>query len=362
MTSPSASDARPIRFGIHARTTATMLAAGLIPLVLFGAITLFEQARRIRGETERTLQASGDQVSAQVDEWLDKNVRALRAAASLPAVATMSPDQQTPALGAVQRAYPWMYLVFTVARDGKNVARSDGKPLTDYSDRQYFRDVVGGKDLAWETLIGKTSSKPALILAVPILANGAVVGVLAAAMTVEDVSAIIAHWRMGRTGYAFLVDDHAKVVAHPREEYVTGQVHLNEQPLVAAFQRDGHAHALAFTETDGKDVLGYVQGNRLRWAVAIQQEKEELFAPVRQTLTLGIALLVAAAILVMLTARAAAGVLVRPILAMSEAADRMSTGDLDAAIAVSRGDELGILARSLERLRISMRAAIARLR
>ena len=345
----AARSSQRIRFGILARATVIMIAVGLLPLGLFG------------GDAERSLQASGVRISAQVDEWLDKNVRVLRAAASLPALASMGADEQTRALTAIQRAYPWMYLVFTIARDGKNVARSDGRPLADYSDRQYYKDVVAGKELSWETLIGKTSGKPALILAVPIVANGTVAGVLAAAMTVEDVSAIIAHWKTGRTGFAFLVDDHAKVVAHPREEFVTGQMHLDEHPLVAAFRRDGRPHALAFTETDGKDELGYVHGNRLRWAIAIQQEKEELYAPLREMLTVGIALLVAAALLAAFTARTASRFLVRPILEMSHAADRMSTGQLDDAIPVSGNDELAVLARSLERLRISMRAAMARL-
>jgi methyl-accepting chemotaxis protein len=351
-----------IRFGILARTTVTMLAVGLVPLGLFGGIALLQQARQLRGDAERSLQASGERITAQVDEWFDKNVRVLRAAADLPALASMSADEQTRALTAIQRAYPWMYLVFTIGRDGKNVARSDGKALTDYSDRQYYKDVVAaGKTLSWETLIGKTSGKPAVILAVPIVASGAVVGVLAAAMTVEDVSAIIAHWKTGRTGFAFLVDDQAKVVAHPREEYVLGQMHLDSHALVAAFRQDGRPHTLAFTESDGKDELGYVQGNRFRWAIAIQQEKEELYAPLTQTLTLGLALLLAAALLAALTARVASRHLVRPILEMSRAADRMSTGQLDEAIPVSGVDELGVLARSLERLRISMRAAMARL-
>ena len=346
-----------------AKTTVTMLAVGLLPLGLFGGITLYQQAERVRADAERSLQVSAERISSQVDEWFDKNVRVLRAAASLPALASMNPEEQTRALTAIQKAYPWMYLVFTVAPDGRNVARSDGKPLVSYADRQYFRDVVtGGKELSWETLIGKTSKKPALILSVPILANGVVVGVLASAMTVEDVSAILAHWRTGKTGFAFLVDEQAKVVAHPREEYVLAQRQLHEHPLVAAFRRDGQPHAMAFSESSTSEALGYVHGNRFRWAVAIQQEKEELFAPLRQTLTLGLALLVAAAVLVVLTARMASGVLIRPIVEMSQAADRMSTGDLDNPIPVSRTDELGRLARSLERLRISMRAAMARLR
>jgi methyl-accepting chemotaxis protein len=273
----------------------------------------------------------------------------------------MRGEDQAPVLAAIQRAYPWMYLVHTIAPGGRNVARSDGKPLSDYADRQYFKDVMAGKDLRWETVIGKTSGKPALILAVPIVANGAVAGVLSVAMTVEDVSAIIAHWRTGRTGFAFLVDEQGKVVAHPREEYVTGQVRLSDHPLVSAFLRDGKPHAAAFAQTDATDAIGYVQGTRLGWAVAVQQNEEELLAPLRQALALGGAILVASALLVALVARSASTLLVRPILEMTRAADRMSTGDLEHPIPASRHDELGVLARSLERLRISMRAAMARL-
>jgi methyl-accepting chemotaxis protein len=352
-----------IRFGVVGKTTVTMLAVGLIPLALFGGATLVQQAQRIRAEAELSMQASGERIASQVDEWFDKNVRVLQAASNLPAIATMRGDEQTKVLTAFQQAYPWMYLVFTVAPDGKNVARSDGKPLTDYSDRQYYKDVVvSGKELSWETLIGKTSKKPALILALPIKVNGAVVGVLAAAMSVEDISKILAHWRTGRTGYAFLVDEQAKVVAHPREEFVLAQQHLDDHPLISSFRGDGQPHLVSFTQTDDKDVLGYVQGNRFRWAVAIQQDEEELFAPLRQTLTLGLALLAGAAILVGLTAWLSAKLMIRPILDMTYAADQMSMGELDKPIAVTRKDELGLLARSLERLRKSMRAAIARLR
>jgi methyl-accepting chemotaxis protein len=351
-----------IRFGILGRTTVTMLAVGVLPLATFGGLTLVQEARRVRAQAEQSLQVSGERISTQVDEWIDKNVRVLRAAAATPALTSMRTDEQTPVLAAIQRTYPWMYLVHTIGPNGRNVGRGDGKALADYADRQYFKDVMAGKELRWETVIGKTSGKPAVIVAVPIVANDAVIGVLSAAMTVEDVSGIIAHWRTGRTGYAFLVDEQTKVVAHRREEFVSGQVRLAEHPLVAAFRTDGRPHALSFVQTDGREALGYVHGNRFGWAIAIQQDEEELLAPLRRALRLGLVVLAASAILVAGIARVASNVLVRPILAMSDAADRMSKGDLESPIALARRDELGVLARSLERLRISMRAAIARIR
>ncbi|MFL5363440.1 MAG: hypothetical protein ACJ78U_20930, partial [Myxococcales bacterium] len=59
------------------KTMITMLGAGLLPLALFAGIMLFDQAGRIRKEAEVSMRANAEHVTDQVDEWLDKNVRAL---------------------------------------------------------------------------------------------------------------------------------------------------------------------------------------------------------------------------------------------------------------------------------------------
>jgi methyl-accepting chemotaxis protein len=344
-----------------AKSTVTMLAIGLVPLVLFGAITLRQQADRIRSDANQAMQANAERTSAQVDEWVDKNLRALQTVASLPGVMTMSREEQARVLKAVKQAYPWMYLVHMIGPNGRNVARSDELPLADYTDRQYFKDVMGtGKDVSWETLIGKTSKKPAVVMAVPIKASGAIVGVLAAAMNVEDISRIVATWKAGQTGFAFLVDENGKVIAHPSEEYVLSQRRLQDHPLIAAFQGDNQPHLASFSD-HGSEVLGYVHGNRFRWAVVAQQNVQELFAPLRQTLTLGLVLLFVAGILVVVIAVFSSRMLVRPIVAMTHAADRMSMGELETPIGSTGKDELALLAKALERLRKSMAAAIARM-
>jgi methyl-accepting chemotaxis protein len=361
-TAPGTRARRRFRFGMIAKSTVTMLGVGLVPLVLFGVITLRTQGDRIRDDANASLKANAERIAAQVDEWVDKNVRALEVAASLPAIATMQREDQAKVLAAMKKTYPWMYLVFTIAPSGANIARSDDQPLTDYKDRQYFKDIVSiGKDLSWETVISKTTKKPALIIAVPIKVNGILVGVMAAGTSVEDMSRIVVNWKSGKTGFAFLVDEKAKVIAHPQEEYVLSQRRLQDHPLVAAFQADSQPHLASFTE-QGSEALGYVQGNRFRWAVSAQQSADELFAPQHQTLMLGLLLLAGAGILVTFIAVFSSRMLVRPIVEMTHAADRMSMGELKMPIPSSgKDDELGLLAKALERLRKSMSAAIARM-
>jgi methyl-accepting chemotaxis protein len=340
-----------------------LVLAGILPLALFGGFLLYQENGRIRADAERSVQTSAERIQAQVDEWFDKNQRVLMAAANLPAVSSMDPIEQTRVLVAIQRAYPWMYLTFVIDPQGHNTARNDGKPLVSYADRQYFKDVVGGKkELAWETLIGKTSGKPAIVMSVPIRANGEVVGVLAAAMNIEDISSVLARWKTGQSGFAFLVDEHSKVLAHPFEEYVVRQMKLDRHPAVAAYRADRSPHLLSYLEQKGRSVLGYAQGNRFDWVVVVQQDEDEVLAPLRQSAWLGLTFLGLTAALVAAIAAWASTLLVRPIVELTRAADAMSRGELDTPIRSTRHDELGALTTSIERLRRSMRAAMERIR
>jgi methyl-accepting chemotaxis protein len=351
---------RAWRLGLLGKASITLLFVGLAPLIAFGVFTLSQQNDTLQRDADKSLQTYAEYMSAQVDEWFDRNVRALRAAVKLPEIATMQRSEQAKVLLGIKEAYPWMWLVFTIGLDGNNVGRSDESALTPFKDRQYYKDLVsGGKDVAWETVIGKTSHKPSLVIAIPILVNGAMVGVLATSMVIEDKS--LASWRNGDTGFAFLVDDKSKVLAHPRADLVLEQTRLDTHPMIAAYHADSKPHFMTFMH-NGNETRGYVQGTKAGWAVVAEQSTQELLAPLRATANVGILLLAGALVLVILIGVMASRILVRPIVAMTAAADRMSLGELRTPIAMKGNDELSVLARSLERLRKSMRAAMARIR
>lgn len=360
--------AAPPRKGRPRRSLATrlvliMLAVSLVPLVLMGGAWLAASGQQVRTENELVMGQTADGLAGQVDEWVDKNVRILQAAARMPAIAAMQEGDQVAVVKAIQETYPWMYLVFTVGLDGRSLARSDGKPQTDYSDRSYFRDVaLLGQPVAWQNLIGKTSGLPALVVAVPIKANGSLVGVMAAAMTIEQVSSLVATWHKGATGHAFIVDERDKVMSHPRGDYVTAQQLLHDHPLLRALRQAGHATGLLqFTTADGVPMVGVARSNRYNWALVVEQEDAEVFAGLRRA-RLVIGLLVALTLaLVALVAWRTGTALVRPIVGLTEVADRISLGDLGAEIAPGADDEIGRLAQSFARLQVSLRRAMARL-
>lgn len=359
---PSTTYHRPgRRFGLTAKVVLAMLLVSLTPLFVFSAISLKTTDTRIRTETELLAERTADGLVNQVDEWIDKNIRALTTLAATPAIQSMDGQQQEPLLKATAAAYPWMYLVFTLDTEGNNLARSDGKALRDYSDRKYFQDVIAGNELAWQTLIGKTSGKPALVLAIPVRRNGKVVGIVANAMQIDQISDRIATWRSGKTGYAFLVDEAGKVVAHPEEQFVLEQVDLSQHPVVKAFGAGTTGPVLFLNEADTPSI-GIVTGTRHGWALAVVEEQWEALAPLHRSYRFAGGLLACTVFGVLLVAWFAGRTIVRPIRSLTEAADRISVGELDVELEVSSNDEIGMLAEAIGRMQDSIRLSIERLR
>jgi nitrogen fixation/metabolism regulation signal transduction histidine kinase len=90
------------------------------------------------------------------------------------------------------------------------------------------------------------------------------------------------------------------------------------------------------------------------WKDAIQ---EQIFRGLIPLIALLAGVLLAGTLVFTLAAQS----IVRPIVSLADVAVKMSRGDLETPIGVERNDEVGELARSLERMRASLRAAMLRL-
>ncbi len=348
--------------GLTFKVVAIMLFVSLVPFCVFVGLTFQDTRDRILRDSETIMAETAQGLGRQVDEWLDKNLRSLRAAANMPGIQSMNMRIQEPILKGVQEAYPYMYLVFTLDTQGMNIARSDGKALRDYSDRDYYKAIAEGKALSWQTLIGKTSKKPALVLAVPIKQDGRLVGVMAAAMTIDDISKSVAAWRSGETGFAFLVDDTSKVVAHQIPQYVSTQKVLSGHPLVRHYRQNKRAEPVAFTDDSGVVQQGFVYGNEYSWVLAVQQSADEVFAEHRRAERFALILLGLTILLVLAIAFLSGRSIVRPINELTHIAERMSMGELNIEINLKSKDEIGQLAEAIGRMQTSLSMAIERLR
>ncbi|WP_419176300.1 cache domain-containing protein [Desulfosediminicola sp.] len=362
MEATNALESGPKGFTILYRILTAMMLIAVIPI---GGLWFISIHKAKQDWTENVFQALVQDTSAlanRVDEWTEFNLRLLEQNSKSPAMLSMTAEGQNPILKSIQDTYDWVYLAFTVQPDGENIGRSDGKEAKFYGDRDYFKQVMGGKTIGKQLLMGKTSGKPALILAKPILSERQKIqGVLAIAMTLEDLSKAVTETRIGKTGYAILLDENNRLLAHGLGRVKNQLQDMSYHPVMQYREKLAGSN-FVFTER-GKKIVAYKFKTRMGWKLIVQQDYDEAYSSAVKSKNQSLILLAATLVSVVLMAYLLANHLATPIRRLTKIADDISKGNLSADIGErDRGDEIGALARAIERMGVSLQMAFDRLR
>ncbi len=317
---------------------------------------------RLEASANAALQQNTDAMATNISTWLDQNVRTLQEMVSLHDIRAMNPWGQIPVLKSVAAAHPYMYLVSTTDMTGKNVARNDNATLLDYKDRIWFTDAAKGAALTFQTLIGKTSGRPALVASVPIRdAAGGVVGVGMFAADLTHLSEQTRVATLGKTGSVYLVDAANNVLAHPDPAFTSGELRdLSAYPAVAAL-RQGQTGLIRFADENGVVWRAYGRILENGWAVLSQEQEAEILAPARdfQRLVYGLIALGTAFMLALLWLSIRRTL--QPIEQLTDAASAIAAGNFSRTIEVTSQDELGVLARTFNSMTSQLSATVTTL-
>lgn len=155
-------------------------------------------------------------------------------------------------------------------------AAATGGKLTFYSDREYFKQVMAGKPTGQQVLMGKTSGKPAFILAKPLRdSGGAASGVIAIAKSLEDVSATVTKTKIGTTGFAILVDDQNRLIAHGQGAIANELQDTSNHPALASKAAPGLDSFIY--DHEGRKIVAYTATTNLGWRLIVQQDAAEAY-------------------------------------------------------------------------------------
>ena len=354
------------RFGIFQKMLLTMLLVAMLPLGTIWYINHQNSLKQISSNINQQLGGISDKLVSHVNSWVTMNFKALKQNASLQDMSSMDAARQNPLLQSMLKEYKWSYLVFTMGTNGMNIGRSDTKAPKNYSDRSYFKQVMQGKPMGKQVIVSRTTGKPALILSAPIYNNDEysrhqVAGVIAIGMSIKEMSEQITNLKFGKTGFAFMLDERGKVVAHQKSEYANKSADFSKSP--AFINRPTSGKKLVTYEDAGRKVVAYIQTTEQGWIMVTQQDYDEAFSSIAEANERAIIILVTTLLIVSLVAYLFSLRLTRPIRMLTHAAEEMSRGKVFQELKeTKRKDEIGALALAIERMGASIKLAIERLR
>ncbi len=193
--------------------------------------------------------------------------------------------------------------------------------------------------------------------------------VVAIDLAQSSIAGFVQPIRLGETGYVEIVDQNGIVVAR-----------TEPGPKIAPFEKSDHSGRFAALISAGqptqgvchtchepeqrvekRDVLAFVPLSEARWGVIIRQSENEALAPARQLrrnlLLFGVGLVTVALLFVVITTRDVGS----RIRMLTTASQKIAEGDLVSPVTTVGKDEVGILAQTLDDMRIKLKTSYGEL-
>lgn len=249
-----------------------------------------------------------------------------------------------------------------------SILDSHGKEVIKFSERRLYvaGDLKKHTDakhftvpLSGENYIGSVytsdRAEPYITLAVPLkTAPNRVAGVLVAETNLKFLWEVIGESKFGYAGYAYVVDDSGKLIAHQDPSRVLKNVNLKSLPKVRQFldrrTKDDHPGE------EGRGINGnlvlstYEPVPGLGWGVILEEPVELALADLKTMerfafLLLGVGLLVGATIIIWVSRK-----ITKPISELRQGVEIIRSGKLDHRAQIKTGDEIEELAEEFNKM------------
>lgn len=347
-------------FNIFPKILLSCFLIGTVPLSGFIYQIYLNEADQ-RKVVEQSITQVAEVIGGEVDNWIDKNVRSSNFLANMDAFKNMDAVAQVPILKVAKDNLEWVSLIFVKDLNGDAVARSDGKGLLNYSDREYFKQVLSGQKIGQQVLVGKLKPVPLHCFAIPIeRAATSIVGVITQCSTLTSISEYITSSKIGQSGFAFLVDDKNRLIAHGEQggELVGNLQNFSFHPALTL--ADGSVETISF---DGKDRVFVTRSVGPDWRLIVQQDYDDAYRNYLKVKTDASILAVLTITITLFLAFLVSYSISSPVKKLTEIADAYSKGVfVDNLIGQDRNDEIGKLAQAVSRMAKTIQIAINRLK
>jgi PAS domain S-box-containing protein len=355
-----------INVGLRAKMGAIVVIglAGLLTIfALLGISTTQQVTRQVLSERAMLAHLSADSLDSTL-----RHVESMLAAVAVQDVLRSPQASPTERSAALRTGFDQI----AIFSQGIYLFDAGGQPLASVAEVEKSIDWTGVTALQ-NALDGKPFSlsvasgdQPRTVIAVPVFDKmdtsiGALVAVVD--LTDPDISPFEHPFDLGRTGTLDIVDASSLVLisTHPERVLTTSdQADLLGELFVAArpaVETCVGCDAQESSRTEDQVVI-FAPLSRAPWAVVMQQESDELFAPVRRlkllTFLLGMAAVVGALGLVWVTTSS----VIDPLQLLTQAATRIAEGDMATPICCLRGDEIGTLADSFDTMRAQLKSSM----
>lgn len=171
--------------------------------------------------------------------------------------------------------------IYYIDKNGNQTYKTSHlETLGDRSYREYFKEAIKGNVYLSNGLVSNSTEEAITVLAIPIYSETEVIGVLAATLNLSSIYEYIESIKLGKNGYAFLVDREGILIAHPEKfrVYNFENVSYLEPVKEMIEKKDGIGE---YKYKSIKKLIVYEYLDNIGWGLAVQIPEEEALVNIR---------------------------------------------------------------------------------
>jgi signal transduction histidine kinase len=235
----------------------------------------------------------------------------------------------------------------------------------DFSKDPKFLEAKSGK-IYFSPVYFRKESEPYMTIAMA--GSGQDAGVSVAEVNLKFIWDVVSQIKIGKAGFAYVVDSRGTLIAHPDISLVLQKTALSSLPQIQAAlagpPRPGEERdevTIARDLQERQVLTAHATIAPLGWSVFVEQPLAEAFAPLYSAILRTVVLLVVGLAMSVLASLVLARRMVTPIQALQAGAAMIASGALDHRIAVQTGDELEALADQFNQMTAQLQESYANL-
>lgn len=215
---------------IRTRLLVMVLAIMLISLGVLAGLSHYFSKQFLSTSVDDTVTAIGTDYAKRIENSIEQRVRYLQGITHNPNIRPDADRQNMiAALDGALKSNDNFDTINFVYLDGTTV-RFDGKILN-LADRGYLQQAIKTKQVVIsEPLIGKGTNKAMIVIVIPILENGNLIGLLNGTTSLDILNTLVKEIKFKDSGYGAIIDQSGLLLAHNNTELV-GRLNLLEKKI-----------------------------------------------------------------------------------------------------------------------------------
>lgn len=359
---------------IQTRITFWILIIALVPLIISTIVIYYQRKASIREEAIQKLTAVRDLKVTQINTWLDNRIGDIQTIAGDLEIRSLSrifgrgllseSDNVVaePAQNLLKRytaSYQDYYDLFIIDAENGLVQLSSNQNVIGKNcwNKSYFSNPMTVEQLFIEDVHFSDDSHklPIISFSIPLYAPGQDTKPFGVLVTRTDLDQSLYRMLLDRTG----MGDTGETLVVNREVYALNDLRWYSQaPLKLKISAQPAEYAAAGKSgvIDSRDYRGvkvlavYTHLERMSWGIVAKQDTFEMYEPLRVMLRQILVFLIISSVCISAVGGFIARSLSLPLLKMTKTTDQMREGDFSQRIPENRSDELGIMARSFNKM------------